>query len=348
MRREERPTLEFTCFCVCRTHYVYLFANSKMECRICGNETGDQIVRAREMMYGLREVFEYLECSYCGCLQIRSLPDDLSKYYPGDYYSFGTYQPDGWLKRFIKKERNRFAIYNRGFLGRLLYARFPVDTYRVLSEVPMPRDAAIMDVGCGDGTYLLGLKQLGFHRLIGVDPFIKEDLHYDNGVRIVRKTIHEMSGQWDYIMFHHSFEHIADPKETIAAVSRLLAPGGRCIIRTPTVSSYAWEHYRENWVQLDAPRHLHIFSIHSMALLVERAGLQLEKTVFDSTDFQFWGSEQYLRDIPLNDERSVSKSGGQTIFTAEELAGFKQRALALNREGRGDSCAFIVRKQPGT
>ncbi len=37
-----------------------------MTCRICGNGDGNRTFEAREMMFGTREAFGYLECARCG------------------------------------------------------------------------------------------------------------------------------------------------------------------------------------------------------------------------------------------------------------------------------------------
>src|SRR5206468_2718584 len=68
-------------------------------CRLCGNDAGNRAFVAREMMFGLREAFDYFECAACGCLQIAQVPRDLSKYYPPQYYSFHS---AGRLKGLIK------------------------------------------------------------------------------------------------------------------------------------------------------------------------------------------------------------------------------------------------------
>ena len=34
------------------------------------------------MMFKLKGCFEYFECANCGCLQIKQIPADISKYYP--------------------------------------------------------------------------------------------------------------------------------------------------------------------------------------------------------------------------------------------------------------------------
>ena len=57
------------------------------QCKICENVEGNVSYTAREMMYGLREEFEYFQCAVCSCLQIVEFPKDMTRYYPGDYYS---------------------------------------------------------------------------------------------------------------------------------------------------------------------------------------------------------------------------------------------------------------------
>jgi hypothetical protein len=59
---------------------------SEDACRVCGNERGNSLHRAREMFAGTRDEFDYVECASCGTLQIREVPD-LRPYYSGDYYS---------------------------------------------------------------------------------------------------------------------------------------------------------------------------------------------------------------------------------------------------------------------
>src|SRR4249920_2455956 len=57
-------------------------------CAVCGNGEANQTYTVREMQWGMRDEFEYFECSKCGCLQIVDFPSDISKYYPTNYYSY--------------------------------------------------------------------------------------------------------------------------------------------------------------------------------------------------------------------------------------------------------------------
>jgi hypothetical protein len=146
-------------------------------------------------------------------------------------------------------------------------------------------------------------------------------------------------------MFHHSFEHIADQKGTLDAVVRLLAPGGVCLIRVPVASSYAWEHYGVDWVQLDAPRHFFLHTEESLRRLAGDVGLEIAKVIYDSNAFQFLGSELYRRGIPLSSTAPSDVHARAEAFTRDELAAFGRRASDLNAEGRGDQAAFYMRKR---
>jgi len=316
-----------------------------MKCKVCDNSEEIKLYKVREMMFGLREEFTYLECGSCKCLQLIKIPEDMSKYYPEEYYSYAEPEVQKFGLRYIlKKKRNQFAVFGKGLLGKLAYPYFPREDMKILSSLSLTKQSRILDVGCGSGGLLVELKALGFENLLGVDPYIEEDIVYDTGLEVKKKSIHEVKGEYDVIMFHHSFEHLEDPLETLKSVNRLLKSGGKCILRVPTVSSYAWKYYKEDWVQLDAPRHFFLHSKESMSILAEKAELSFDNTIYDSTEFQFLGSEQYIKDIPLFDEHSFTKGLEKSIFSKSDIKQYKSKAKKLNQEDQGDACAFILTK----
>jgi SAM-dependent methyltransferase len=318
-------------------------------CRICQNVGPSEVYRTQEMMFGYRDTFTYFQCSCCGCLQIETVPADMAKYYPPAYYSLAPATPQptsrGVIARTraaLARKRDRYALFRRGLLGALLFKSSPDDSYRSVSDIGLTMTSRVLDVGCGSGERLLALQRAGLRCLLGVDAFVDSDIVYPNGVHVRNGTIHDIDDIFDVIMFHHSFEHLSDPLATIQSVARIMAPDGVCLIRTPTVSSYAWEHYRERWVQLDPPRHFFVHSLESMRQLASHVGLRVERTVYDSTAFQFWGSEQYMNDIPLHSERSHLVNPKNSMFSAHSILQFGAAARRLNAQGRGDQAAFYL------
>ncbi|MDZ7771565.1 MAG: class I SAM-dependent methyltransferase [Balneolaceae bacterium] len=316
-----------------------------MQCRICERQTtGD--FRVREMMFGSREPFDYVRCTGCGCVQLANIPDDLSAYYPPDYYAHRREEGESLLKSLLTERRNRYALWGDSLPGKWLYRRYPNVPLRSLSLLPLDLDTRILDVGCGRGDLLRELHELGFRNLLGVDPFNPEPIRYENGLTIRNGELEEVEGDWDLIMMHHAFEHVPDPREVLYRIQQLLAPGGWCLIRIPMSSSYAFEHFGEQWVQWDAPRHCYLHTPESMKVLARQSGLHLQGVSYDSTAFQFWGSLQYEQDIPLNDERSHAVNPGNSMFSRRQIETFSRRADALNRIGRGDQAVFLLGRQP--
>jgi SAM-dependent methyltransferase len=323
-------------------------------CRICGNRSVHRRYTAKEMMFGTREEFEYFLCGHCGCLQIKQIPHDVSRYYPPAYYSLSTSAPGvayvPYPRRILERLRVAHALFGR---GRLLAEQaayltdYPEDWRRFepfLQRCALKRsDARFLDVGCGSRSWWLeGLGRLGFSNLIGVDPHIDRSVAYD-GIRIQKGEVGEIADVFDVITLHHSLEHIPDQLGTLRALRALLKPTGVCIVRLPLVSSLVWEMYGTDWVELDAPRHFYLHSSDSMEKLADMAGFSIEHTMWDSTAFEFYGSEQYRRGIPLLAENSFSAHPDKSDFTYQEMARFAKLAERANKEGRGGRGCFFLR-----
>lgn len=321
------------------------------ECISCGNSSRYEVHIVKEMMYGLREEFEYFECLDCGCLQIADIPASLDKYYPNDYYSFqaaGRSNSISKIKSLIVRERNRYSLFRQGMLGRFVNIRYRYPEGELLRRQGIQKDWRILDVGCGAGSWLFSLRDLGFTHLYGVDLFI--DSNIDAGsVKIQKGTIHELedSQKYNLIRSNHSFEHMPDQYDTLVKIHELLTPGGLCTIAMPVKTETIWGQYGTNWVQIDAPRHLVIHTVASFKNLARRTGFDVTDVIFNSTAFQFWGSEQYMRDIPLKSERSYSISPDNSIFTSEMIQHYQREAERLNLQSEGDQAIFVLRPREG-
>ena len=329
-------------------------------CRICNNKTANKDFLVREMHIGYREEFAYFECSQCGCLQIEEIPDDLSKYYPQDYYSYRASGPTvaygkpgigGYKIRLIVKILTRHYFHQKSFMGEWVAKKssvsgdYPCWVRRKRLDLHLSASSVILDVGCGTGKLLLDLKEQGFSNLMGIDPFVKSDIAYESGVRVLKQPLDEVTGQYDFIMLHHSFEHMPDQLETLRKLHELIKPGHYVLLRIPVAGSYAWREYGVNWVALDAPRHLFLHTAKSIGILASQSGFEVAEIAHDSDGLAHYGFELYRNDIPLMDERSPFVNPNQKTFTKEELAGFMELDAKLNETGEADCAAFYLYKR---
>ncbi len=143
-------------------------------------------------------------------------------------------------------------------------------------------------------------------------------------------------------MLHHVLEHVPDPVETLDALRGCLSGTGAILVRVPVADSAAARQYGSNWVQLDAPRHIMIPTTEGMSRLAARCDLRVESVFYDSRGFQFWGSEQYSRGIPLRSPRSYAEKPSESVFSPDDIKRFERDAQTLNRRRDGDSAGFIL------
>ena len=322
-------------------------------CTLCSNSEGNLVHEAREMMFGTRDKFRYLECGRCGTIQLLEVPD-LAKYYPKNFYAFDSKIGIGKtaLHRLAAKSVGKYFLHGRGTAGKFLASkepRFGAWFHQSIREPLLGLDfsSRILDFGCGSGRMLQALHYFGFRDLTGADAFIENDIVHESGVTIHKKGLDELAPGFDLVMLHHVFEHLPNPRETLQQIHRLLDYEKFCLIRMP-VAAFAWKKYGPDWVQLDPPRHLFIFTEKYFRSMAESSGFRVEKVVYDSDEFQFWGSEQYLRDIPLCDERSYNGTADGSVFTAEQISEWRRQAMLLNEKGNGDQACFYLRKLSGT
>lgn len=322
------------------------------QCRICENTKYNKSHLLREMMFGTRDEFEYLECGKCGTLQIVEIPD-LSKYYPKEYYSLGEVEDVEFASNLKRKIAARLAgsylTKGKNLLGKYVVENkdwvdfhFPPSLKESVLELSL--HSRILDFGCGTGKLLQILYQFGFRDLIGADAFIDSDIFYPNGIKIYKKTLAELSPHFDLIMLHHSFEHLPEPLETLREIYKLLGKDGFCLVRIPVVN-FAWEKYGVNWVQLDPPRHLFLYTEKSFRFLAGKAGFSVEKIIYDSEEFQFWASEYYAKNIAMNGENWFNGNFDESIFDEQQFLEWKTEAVKLNNENKGDQACFYLRKK---
>lgn len=312
--------------------------NTDHACRICGNKTDNHSFTAKERMLGMNDEFEYFECSNCMCLQISEIPKNIDRYYPSDYYSYQ--QPVfptklTGVRYFLKKSLAGYCSGKFSFTG-LLLSKFYDNPFTWLKPNVVSFDSKILDVGCGTGRLLLSMKRSGYQNLTGIDPYNSEDIIYNNGVKVFKKNVFEMDEQFDLVMLHHSFEHMENPKAILEKLRQLITPNGNIIIRIPVANSYAWRKYQTHWVQLDAPRHFFLHTIKSMNILANECALKLQSFEYESSAFQFTGSEKYLRGIGFSEK--------ETAFSKMQIKIFQKEAKRLNKLNDGDSACFYLHK----
>jgi SAM-dependent methyltransferase len=113
------------------------------------------------------------------------------------------------------------------------------DQVRALNEVGTDqlRGRCVADIGCGGGAFLDLIKGLASHT-VGIEPAV----YYHEALRAKGHDVHHSiegalpryEGRVDLAVSFSVIEHVDDPVELLEQAGRLLKPGGRLIISTPS------------------------------------------------------------------------------------------------------------------
>ncbi len=300
----------------------------------------------------MRDEFDYFECGHCCCLSLQNAPEDMSRFYPAEkYYSFSENShagvPRNLIRRMFKRVRDQAVCFGSGPFSRWLTGRYPnqdaSDVRKWLRHTSLRSfGARILDVGSGDGWHLSRLGSLGFTDLTGVDPYLPEDV-VSGSIRIYARPLSTLADTtYDFIMMHHSLEHMPSADDVLRQVRQLLAPEGVCLIRVPIVSRGPWRTYGVNWAEIDAPRHFVLHSEMSLKLAADSAGLEIKAIEYESELFTYTASEMYQRDISLFDSDAGCNRDPTMVFNNDELQAMESMSRTHHVPGWAGRAAFYL------
>ncbi len=163
----------------------------------------------------------------------------------------------------------------------------------------------LLDIGCGNGDFLYFAKSTG-REVVGID--LDEEavsVARKNGLDVRLGTIDILDPEkekFDIITLGHVIEHVHDPLYLLRKCYNLLNKNGYIWIDTPNIDSEGHRIYGRNWRDLDAPRHLVLFSYDSLRNVLRDAGFfkiqdqpyrPLCKDIFQSSEAILKGEDPF-------------------------------------------------------
>jgi len=154
---------------------------------------------------------------------------------------------------------------------------------REIRHLPARPGGRLLDIGCATGAAVARMSALGWDAE-GLDPDPEAIAVAErNGIKVTRGTLADVddaehAGAFDAITLSHVIEHLHDPAAELARIHRLLKPGGLLWIATPNLESLGHRRFGPDWVGLDPPRHLVMFTTASLAGLLRRTGFEPESS----------------------------------------------------------------------
>lgn len=278
-------------------------------CFLCGRVGTPRYTGLRDHVFGAPGSWNARACDDCELLWLDPRPasEDIARVYATYYTHVGATRGGavfeqhfpGWLGRvrngvsmrwqrarkgIARRELGYFPIAEGRRVGAMERAlrRVPVLRDSVTlqyADLPMRRGGRLLDVGCGNGTFLLAMREQGWSVTgLETDGVAAAYARREHALEVHEGTLGEVAlpaASFDAIVLSHVIEHVYDPIGVLRECARLLAPGGTVVVITPNAESLGHRMLGRAWRGLEPPRHLHVFGPGALAACARKAGLRV-------------------------------------------------------------------------
>jgi 2-polyprenyl-3-methyl-5-hydroxy-6-metoxy-1,4-benzoquinol methylase len=246
----------------------------------------------RDRYWDAPGVWSYRRCTSCSHLWLdpRPIREDVGKLY-ASYFTHGIERPDPFTGDGIWPRFRRGVMESLGYPGIVrdrterLFGRVarlvpPVweECEELCRSVAGPPRGVLLDVGCGDGTYLRTMRDLGW-KVRGLEPDARAaSVARAQGLDVIEGAVESSLRDreaYDVITMTHVIEHVVDPAQALATLRDALRPGGTLLLITPNAGSLGHRRFGASWYHLDPPRHLQLFTVANLAARTKAAGLEI-------------------------------------------------------------------------
>jgi SAM-dependent methyltransferase len=329
------------------------------ECPLC-HRTGEIHYKGlKDSIWFTPGEWSYRACTDCEALWIdpRPTPECFNLIYPRDYLTH-IEPTDFFSPKLGFMDRVRFEVK----LGILRYA-YGYDLNRsrtVMRLIQMAatlipgikrrmgyavrflpaRKGRLLDIGCGNGEFLLTMSNLGWE-VKGIDPDrIAVSIGRKAGLEIYEGSVESVPlepNSFDAITLHHVIEHLPDPVRILKRLSTVLRPEGWLVSISPNPASLLSRWFKMAWRGLEPPRHFVLFGPQALANISQQVGL--DPVVWTTSRTSEWMARETVSILRHGDIRTYQ---GQHL---PRLIALGCKVLTMINKELGEEVVLIARKK---
>lgn len=251
-----------------------------IKCAICSSNKLKFILKAKDPDGISSKYYSLYKCSNCAVASVNPIPSnkELEKFYNESYYAYNYY---GLLNRCFLKLRANKVQKNK-------------------------RNGSILDIGCGEGSFLEEMEKRGFEcygletSKAGITASRKKGI-------VVYEDIQKIKRKFDVITLWHVFEHITNPLFYLKTIRKLLNKNGQLIIAVPNFDSWQSKIGRNVWFYLVLPRHVFQYTHETIKYLLSKGRFKVIKVQHFSLEYNPFGFMQTFLNLITRDINNLYK-----------------------------------------
>jgi len=225
--------------------------NREIFCPICDSPAEFFMSTFDFRLQSSKEKYSINKCTTCGHGFLTDLPANIEEQYTENFY---TKINSISISNIIQKI-NRYFLLKRRIL-----------------QFSDQKEIQIIDIGAGDGSFVRDMRTFGMN-VYGVEPSKdgrKAALDYYKVE--LKKTIKDLRVDSDksiFINLSHVLEHIQDLDNFLSEL-KTINKSFKLVMEVPNFSSWESRIFKDKYVHLDLPRHIHHFTNRSLDILMHK------------------------------------------------------------------------------
>jgi len=264
-------------------------------CPVCGSTSLRSFVRTGSQMHHNDRLFNFDKCNKCDFvfLNPRLKFEDLKNYYTSHYLPYRGAKAWGKFECFVSQSQKKLDL----------------KRVKLIKNIQsLSKKSLILDVGCGNPTFLKACQQKLNCKTIGIDfndSGWRNQLKSFNKIDLRVGEIKDLPAnlQPDVITMWHYLEHDYNPLENLKSLKKISKPSTKLVIEVPNFNSLSRKKYGKDWAGWHTPRHLSLFSPKNIKILLKKSGWNISKVLTYGTMnpyLLYWMSEMEKKGIKWN------------------------------------------------
>jgi len=184
--------------------------------------------------------------------------------------------------------------------------------------------ASVMEVSPGNGIFLKTLRdEYGWKDLLGIepDPAAATSAQRKFHIPMINEYIYRIrhKSDLDLVVFDNSLEHHSDPEHALSVAKDCLRPGGGLFIVVPNYHSYAVEHLKNEYFNMNWG-HWSYFTVQSLYKLVRNVGFEVLNaycTFLEPSIIPIYGKDPKNVELTLSGEAIEALPMKEKVFRGE-------------------------------
>lgn len=139
----------------------------------------------------------------------------------------------------------------------------------------LPAGSKILDVGCGDGSFLSAAKDKFACTGVEISEYLADLARRQAGIKVISGdflSLNLLNEKFDGVTLISLLEHLNDPQGSVKRCFELLKQGGVLLIKTVNYGCLNRVFKKKEWTGFRPPDHLFYFNPANLKALLKKAG----------------------------------------------------------------------------